>query len=229
MPGATSNYNALEINYGHRFSQGLNLNASFTWSKYMDGAWGPGWGYMASRDNLHGQYSLSGNDIPRSLVLSYIYELPVGRGKKFGAGMNAISNGIVGGWQVAGNMDAYNGDQFPNCVGNPRVAAHTTQPDGGILWVNSAAYAQPAPYTFGNCSRTQGNIRAMGRNNWDLNLSKDWRWGEKMRVQFRGEFFNAFNHTYLFAPDQALPDATFGEVSSSGPPRDIQLGLKVYW
>ena len=246
MPGASSNYNALEINYSHRFSQGLNLTASFTWSKYLDGAWGPGWGYMASRDNLRSEYSLSGNDIPRSLVLSYIYQLPVGRGKKIGTNMNGVANAVVGGWQVSGiaqfkdgfplslstsnNMNAYNGGQFPNCVGSAGLVAHTTNPaDGGIRWFNTAAYAQPAAYTFGNCSRTLGNIRAMGRNNWDMNISKEWKWQEKMRIQFRGEFFNAFNHTYLFAPDTGLPDAGFGEVTSSGPPRDIQLGLKVYW
>jgi hypothetical protein len=201
---------------------------------------------MASRDNLRSEYSLSGNDIPRSLVLSYIYQLPVGRGKKIGTNMNAIANGVVGGWQVSGiaqfkdgfplslstenNMDAYNGGQFPNCGGGAGQVAHTTNPaDGGIRWFNTAAYAQPAAYTFGNCARTLGNIRAMGRNNWDMNISKEWKWQEKMRIQFRGEFYNAFNHTYLFAPDTYFPDAGFGEVTSSGPPRDIQLGLKVYW
>ena len=180
------------------------------------------------------------------MVLSYIYQLPVGRGKKIGTNMNGVANAVVGGWQVSGiaqfkdgfplslstsnNMNAYNGGQFPNCVGSAGLVAHTTNPaDGGIRWFNTAAYAQPAAYTFGNCSRTLGNIRAMGRNNWDMNISKEWKWQEKMRIQFRGEFFNAFNHTYLFAPDTGLPDAGFGEVTSSGPPRDIQIGLKVYW
>lgn len=246
MPGATSNYDALKLNYAHRFAKSLDFNASFTWSKYMDGAWGPGYGYMASRDNLHSEYSLSGNDIPRSLVLSYIYQLPVGRGKKFGGSMNRIADAAVGGWQVSGitmfkdgfplsltaanNMNAFNGGQYPNCVGGAGLVNHTTDPaTGAIRWFNPAAYATPAQYTFGNCARTLGNIRAMGRNNWDLNLSKEWHWQEKLRVQLRGEFYNAFNHTYMYAPDTGLGDNTFGEVNSSGPPRDIQVGLKIYW
>ncbi|HZO99643.1 MAG TPA: carboxypeptidase-like regulatory domain-containing protein [Terriglobia bacterium] len=245
MPGATSNFHALEINYSHRFSQGLHLNASFTWSKYSDTYSGPGYGYSPSRDNYKNDYSLNFNDIPRSFVLSYIYELPVGRGKWLGRNLNGLANSIVGGWQIAGitmfkdgfplgmtalnNLNAYNGGQRPNCVGDPTLASHPSLPNHNILWFNTAAFAQPDAYTFGNCARTLGNIRAAGRNNWDLNISKEWMWQEKMRIQFRGEMFNAFNHTYLFAPDQSLTSATFGQVSAAGPARVVQLGLKVYW
>lgn len=247
MPGAVSNYNALEINFMHRFSKGLLMNASFTWSKYMDSFWGPGWGYSQSRDNYRVlDYSLSGNDIPRSLVLSWIYELPVGRGKQFGAGMNSVANAVVGGWQISGiamfkagfplgmtdlnNMNALNGGQRPNCIGDPSVSSHPTDPaTGGIVWFNTAAYSQPAAYTRGSCSRYSPDNRAMGRNNWDLNISKEWKAQERFRIQFRGEMFNALNHTYLFAPDQARNSSTFGQIFSAGPSRVVQLGLKVNW
>jgi hypothetical protein len=247
-PGGFSTYHAARINYTHRWSSGLYMLASFTVSKFLDDSSGvEGWatrGAIAplNNNNLAAEKSLDFNDIPKSLVVSYIYELPFGRGKKFGSGMNAVANGILGGWQVSGitmfksgfplaigdlinNTYSFGGAQRPNLVGDPHVSQPTIN-----KWFNTAAFAQPASFTFGNGPRTMPNLRCAGQNNWDLAIQK-W-WGlhkEDVRMQFRAEFFNAFNHPYFFSPDVWFGSPTFGQVSQAGLARSIQLGLKIYW
>ena len=240
-PGGTSNYNALMINYRHTWSDGLHLLASYTRSQYKDDDWGPGFGYAPSIYNRKDNYGLHGNDIPNSLVVSWIYELPFGHGKTYGAGMNSVANAIVGGWQISAitmfkdgfpiapveynnNLNTFNAGQRPDCSGDPALDNPTID-----KWFNTDVFSLPAAYTFGNCPRTFGSTRAAGRNAWDMTVSKWWRIGERFRVQFRGEFFNAFNHTDLFGPDTGHGSSTFGQVTSTGSPRDIQLGLKIYW
>jgi hypothetical protein len=243
---ATSSYQALMINYNHRWSQGLNMLVSFTVSKYIDQSAGPeDWatpdlsGIQNSYD-LAAEKSLDAGDIPKSLVVSYVYELPFGRGKHFGGDLNKIANSVLGGWQVSGITslksgfplgigNAFNntysgGGQRPNIVGNPHLAHPTVQE-----WFNTDAFAQPENYQFGNAPRTMPNLRSPGFNNWDLTAEKWWNWSEKLRVQFRAEFYNAFNTPWLHAPDTGLGDSTFGQISVAGFARSIQMGLKVYW
>jgi hypothetical protein len=248
VPGAFSTYNALQINYNHRWSMGLHLLASFTISKFLDNSVGPeqwatvGFTGVANNYNLSAEKSLNFNDIPKSFVLSYIYELPYGRGKKFGSGVNKFSDAFLGGWQVSGvttfkdgfplaigaltnNTNSLGGAQRPDIVGDPHLSNPTRE-----QWFNTAAFAQPAAFTFGNGPRTMPSLRAPGLNNWDLGIQKWWNWrDELLRVQFRAEMFNAFNHTNFFAPDMGFGSPTFGEILSAGPARSIQAGLKIYW
>src|SRR6185437_8584500 len=104
---ATSTYNALALSANHRFSNGIQFLLSYTWSKYLSNSEGPeGWtnGQAQSVQNWYNtalEKSVMIDDIPRSLVASYVYELPVGVGRKF-APSNKIVDGIIGGWQVAG-------------------------------------------------------------------------------------------------------------------------------
>lgn len=106
-PAGVSNYNALQVTYTHRWSQGLQVLASYTFSKYLDDTTGPGgWaapGGSGIRDNynLRNEYSLEENDIPHSLVVNYIYQLPVGHNKRFGSTWGGPANQILGGWQVS--------------------------------------------------------------------------------------------------------------------------------
>jgi hypothetical protein len=246
-PDTFSFYNAVTFEFNHRWSKGMQLVASYTISKYESNSEGQsGWAVGSAngiRDyyNVAAEKSLDGADIPQSLVLNYIYELPVGRGKHFGAGLSGPLNAIVGGWQVSGittfksgfplsittsdnSGSLGDGGQRPNLVGDPHISNPTIN-----KWFNTAAFAQPAAYTFGNVGRTMPNLRAPGINNWDLAIQKWWNWRERLRVQFRAEMFNAFNHANFFAPDQFLPDASFGTITEADPARDIQFGLKVYW
>jgi hypothetical protein len=245
---ANSSYNALMVSYRHRWSQGLQMLISFTASKWIDQSAGPeDWvnpnnvGVYQNAYNLAAERSLDANDTPKSLVVSYVYALPFGRGKKFGNDINKVANGVVGGWQLAGitsfksgfplgmtnalnNSSSLGGGQRPNLVGDPHISNPTVDD-----WFNTAAFAQPAAYTFGDTSRTMPNLRSPGYNNWDLTLEKSWNWGESRRVQFRTELYDAFNTPWLHAPDTNFGDATFGQITVAGYARQIQMGLKVYW
>jgi len=248
-PAAFSTYNAAQITFNHRWSHGMQFVVSYTISKYITNSEGPGeWatngGWAAqvrSYYDLSAEKSLSASDTPQSLVLNYIYELPVGRGKRFGSNMNRAAEAVLGGWQVSGiatfksgiplgigtygnNTNSFGGGQRPNLVGDPHVSNPTID-----RWFNVDAFAQPAPFTFGNVPRYMPNLRAPGYHNWDLAIQKWWRWEEKLRVQFRAEMFNAFNHPNFYAPNQFLGDGSFGKVSGTYPSRDVQFGVKIYW
>jgi hypothetical protein len=247
MPGAFSSYQSVKFNYNHQWSQGLQVLVSFTISKYIDDSSGPeGWATpgqvtVLNAYNLAAEKSLDFDDIPKSLVISYIYSMPYGHGRKYGSDVNKFANATLGGWQISGvttfkdgfplaigddtnNTNAFSSAQRPNLVGNPHVANPTVNE-----WFNTDAFAQPAPYTFGDTPRTMPNLRCAGINNWDINFQKSWSWGEKRSVQLRGELYNAFNHPYFYAPDQFLGDPTFGQVTIAGFGRSIQLGMKIIW
>ena len=246
-PSAFSTYNALTLSASRRFHNGLQFLVSYTWSKFLTNSEGPeGWsaGHAQTVRNWYDtalEKSYAADDIPRSLVASYVYELPVGRGKPLNM-TSGISNAIFGGWQITGistfkdgfplsltannnNTNSFGGGQRPNIVGNP-VATNQSI----YQWFNTAAFTQPAPFTFGNAPRTAGYIRSEGILNTDATLEKYWGlWNESSKLQFRAEFYNLFNRTGLYAPDTAFGDATFGQVSGAYPGRSIQLALKLYW
>lgn len=246
-PNGYSQYNALQMSYSHRWSMGLNILASYTFSKFMGNVEGStAWalaGSSAIRDytNLAAEKSVDANDIPHSFVLSYIYEIPVGKGKRMGSGMSAPVDAILGGWEVSGistfksgfplsitsatnTSNSFGGGQRPNLVGDPHVG------DPNIYaWFNTAAFVQAEPYTFGNLARYLSWLRAPGLNNWDVGIHKWWRWREVLRFQYRAEMFNAVNHANFYAPNQQLGNPAFGRITGTLPSRSIQMGLKLYW
>jgi hypothetical protein len=246
-PSASSNYNALAISANHRFSNGIQFLVSYTWSKYLTNSEGPeGWtnGQALSVQNWYNnslEKSFMSDDIPRSLVASYVYQLPVGAGRKF-APSNKIVENIIGGWQVAGvssfkdgfplsitnatnNSNSFGGNQRPNIVANPTLSNPTI-----YQWFNTAAFTQPAPFTFGDVPRTMGYLRSQGTINSDMTLQKYWRlWNEASRLQLRAEFFNLFNRTQFFAPGTTFGTSSFGVIPGALPARSIQFGMKLYW
>ena len=248
VPVGSSNYDALQMTYTRRWHSGLNVNASYTYSRFVDNVQGAsGWAFPGNgsdvRDftNLAAERSRDVSDIPQSLVVNYIYELPVGKGKKVGNEWNGPVNQILGGWQLTGIFTAksgfpliirpqsntlgiFNMNQRPDLVGDPK-------PDNQSIndWISASAFAQPAAFTFGNAPRTITAVRAPRYINFDLGIQKYWNFSEARRLQFRLEMFNAFNHPNFFAPDTNLSDSTFGKISQAYPSRDIQAALKFYW
>ena len=226
----------------------MNVLASYTFSKFIDNVEGTtDWALSGSATirnyyNLAAERSVDGDDTPHSVVLSYIYELPVGTGKKFGSHMNRAVDTAIGGWQVSGistfksgfplSINAnnyasslYGGNQHANVVGNPNNVTNR----GIHEWFNTAAFQQTAPYTFGDAPRYFSNLRAPGYDNWDLGIQKWFNITEQFRLQFRGEMFNAFNRANFYAPNQTLGSGSFGTITSAYPPRDVQFALKLYW
>ncbi len=242
-----SQYNALQVNYTHRWSGGLQVLASYTFSRFMDNTSGTnGWAQTNSVPirnyyNLAEEKSVDAADIPHSLVVSYIYELPIGKGKAVGANFNGFTNAVLGGWQITGvstfksgfpigvtgavnNTNSFGGNQRPNLIGNPALSSHTLDE-----WFNTSAFAQPPPFTFGDAPRYFSNVRAPGLQEFDIGIQKWFYWREIVKLQFRGEMFNAFNRANFYAPDGNFNDPSFGRISATLPPRDIQFGLKLYW
>ena len=95
---------------------------------------------------------------------------------------------------------------------------------------NTAAFAQPAAFTFGDVPRTTGYLRSQGTINEDASLQKYWQlWSESAKLQFRAEAYNLFNRAQFFAPNTTFGTSSFGVVPGALPARSIQLGLKLYW
>jgi hypothetical protein len=246
----SSTYNALQATYTHRWHSGLELNVSYTYSKFMDNVQGAsGWAFPGTGSivrnsyNLAAERSVDASDLTHSLVISHNYELPFGKGKQFGADWNRPMNAVLGGWQWSGILTAHTGlpisvSAAQNNTGgfgfNQRpslVAGVSPIPQNQNIndWINPAAFTQPAPFTFGNASRFLSDLRAPGFVNWDMGLQKWWNITETKRFQFRFELFNAFNHPNFFVPDSNLGDANFGTITSAYPARSLQFAGKFYF
>jgi hypothetical protein len=263
-PLGFNTYNALQAKFTHRFSKGLIFTASYTYSKFLSdvgGAheWGSvnadtGGATVRNYYDLKADKSVDGDDIPHSLVLNYVYELPFGRGKKFGSGMNRVTDAIAGGWQVSGITTAqsgfpmsiappggssatlYGGNQHVNLTGASLKsgtcgAGTPTNPFIPVgtqyCFFNPAAFAQAQAYTFGNGPRYYSNLRAPGYVNEDLGLSKWFSLGERFRLQFSLAMFNAFNNVNFTIPDATVGDLTMGESSGTMGARQMQVSLKL--
>jgi hypothetical protein len=245
-----STYNALQATYTHRWHSGLDLNVSYTYSRFMDNVQGnSGWAFPGSGSSVRNSYDLAAEhsvdvtDTPHSLVVNYNYELPFGAGKPLGGGWSRPVNAILGGWQWSGILTAKSGlplsinpatnntggfgfNQRPDLVAGVNPVA---QNQSITHWINPAAFAQPAAFTFGDAPRFLSNLRAPKFFNYDMGIEKWWGLGEARRIQFRFEMFNAFNHPNFFEPDTNLGDSNFGTITSAYPARSVQFGGKFYW
>jgi hypothetical protein len=261
-PVGFSNYNSLQANFTHRVSLGLIFMASYTYAKFLDDTDGPeGWASISSGGatirnyyDLKAEKSVDGTDVPQSLALNYVYELPFGRGKKFGSNMNGIEDAVLGGWQVSGITHVQGG--FPLSIGNANANAGSlwggnqhadltgasfktgtcgagTSSSPGIpvgakyCFFNPAAFSQAPAYTFGDAPRYFSNLRAPGYVDEDLGIQKWFTLTEKFRMQFTAQMFNAFNHANFDSPDINLGDSTMGESSNTQGARQVQLSLKI--
>jgi len=237
-----SNYNAGYVKLEQRAASGLSYTLSYTWSKFLTSA-----GASTAQDmrNRRAERGLSDTDVRHNFIASYVYELPIGHGKRWNI-QNRFLDGLIGGWQVNGittfrsgmpytivtSTDIANvgtGSQRANATGLP--ARKLDPRTNGLRGLDPAAYAVPAKGSFGNISRnTQPGF---GINNWDFSAIKNFpiRWlGEASRLQVRAEWFNFFNHTQFLNPN-AVADtpAVFGLVTGTLDPRILQVAAKLYW
>jgi hypothetical protein len=251
-PVGQSLYNSLQVTYNHRVSKGLTALVSYTYSKFLDNVEGnnswayngaSNWGATANYFNPAAEKSVDAGDIPHALVASYVYQLPIGRGKTVGSGMNHIADAVVGGWELSGiatfregipisvlgaGWNSYGGDPRPDVIGNPKPA-HQTNAD----WININAFTFASYGDFGTAPRYFSNLRGPHYQNWDTALEKNWPIRESMRAQFRFETFNSFNHPNFYAPGPGnaridIPTA-FGQITTAFPGRIVQFAGKFYW
>ena len=261
-PVGQSLYNALQVTYNHRISKGLTALVSYTYSKFLDNvegnnAWsynGPtNWGVTpANNYNLAADKSVDAGDIPQALVASYIYQLPVGRGKTFGSSMGRATDAALGGWEISGiatfkagiplgifgnDQPTWGGNPRPDVTGNVHVS-HANYHE----WFNTSAFAY-APYgSFGTAPRYFSNLRGPHFQDWDTAMEKNFNFRENMRFQFRFETYNTFNHPNFYAPEAGATvwqgcdpnggsrcTSSFGTITQTFAPRNVQWAGKFYW
>jgi hypothetical protein len=251
-PEGDSYYNALLVDFNHRFSQGLNVLVSYTYSKFIDDTGGTAdWAYRGDssygyRDNynLGLDRSVDGTDQTHSLVVNYVYQLPVGRGKHFASNVNRATDAVIGGWQVSGittlktglplsvtgggNTNLWGGSQRPDQVGDPNAISHRVIGSKGV-WFNTAAFVAPQPYSLGNTARYLSRFRAPGYANWDMSLQKTWSLHDSLALQFRSEFYNLPNHANFYTPDTGITDGSYGQITGAFDARSVQFAMKVIW
>jgi len=255
-PWANSIYNAFQLKVEKRMSKGMTMLVTYTNSKSIDDSsvststeWIGGFGAMRDPNNFKLERSLSEWDIPQVFQVAYVWQLPLGRGKKIGSTWNPVVNAILGGWQTSGSW-RFDGGQ-PISVGVTGATApwgYGTNPDqDGTLkvnpksqWFTSGYYSNandvlyvPPPYSIGNASRMEPNTRLPGTKNATLSVFKEFslnKMREGSKLQFRAESFNALNHPQFGCINSNFKSGNFGDVQcQANGPREIQLGLQLYF
>jgi Carboxypeptidase regulatory-like domain/TonB dependent receptor len=237
--GATSIYHALQLNVNRRMSGGLMLAGSYAWSKAIE----EGESHQNSYD-VRASRSVASYDIPHRLVVSALYEVPYGRGRRYGTSAPMAIDAVLGGWQINGIVTVQSGTPLTisasNTAGlfNPVTRANWNGEDPGLdtpreerlqRWFDTTVFSQPAAFSFGNAGATFPLLRTDSVRNLDLSLFKHFAVG-RVRLQARVEAFNALNRVQFGAPNTSVTSTSFGVVTSqANTPRQLQFGLKVLW
>ena len=235
-------YDALQFFFDKRFSNGLAYQVAYSYSKSID-IGSSGW-YGVEGQSVQDPYnyksnrSVSGFDLTQVLSVNVVYELPIGTGKAFSTGRKALDY-IVGNWQVNTITTARSGQPYnlsvagdtantgntgylrPNLVGDPTLSNPTRQ-----QWFNTAAFAAPPAYAFGNLGRYA--LRSSAFWNIDVSLFRQFRITESKRAEFRAEAFNLPNTTILATPNGSVLDPNFGKITATAnAERTLQLAIKL--
>ncbi|MEO7651561.1 MAG: TonB-dependent receptor, partial [Bryobacteraceae bacterium] len=253
----SSIYHSGTLRAEKRFSHGINLVVSYAKAKLIDDSSGRIFGEngnpppVQNNYNLRGERSISEGDVAQRLVINHTIDLPFGHGKKLMSGAPRALDLLVGGWSASGTASFATG--FPvwmQSTGNSGVFSSRLRPnntgksaklEGGVQsrltrYFDTSQFTVPAPFTFGNVSRTLPDVRAPGRRNYDLALSKNFRVREPVSVLFRAETFNITNTPYFGGvntagsnPGNNLGTPTFGVITDSTGERQVQFSLKIIW
>ena len=250
-PNRNSIYHSGLVKVEKRFGKGGTLLGSYTWSKLISDTdtltgWleaGGGAGGVQDNYNIRAERSLALYDTPNRAVISYIVDLPFGKGQKFGAGASGFAGKLISGWGVNGITTFQSGNPLPISMGvntsnsfgggqRPNRTGVSAGLDGSAQsrlnkWFNTAAFSAPASFTFGNSARTLPDVRSAGIANYDFTTFKNTQIGERYNIQFRAEIFNLFNRVQFSYPGTAFGTPQFGIVSGqSNTPRLVQLALR---
>ncbi len=259
-----SNYNAGNVKLEHR-SSSIAFTSVFTWAKSLDDKSAPaglgaaGGGFAGHLDDRHPEldYGPSDFNVDHRFVNSFVYQLPIGKGKRFGGGMGRAADLAIGGWQITGIVTMQTGFPF-SVTANDKFGlldafsqranlVDGCNPFGGFhkslnQWFNTACFTQPLAGTYGNTGRNI--MRDPGLNNWDLGVAKTFNFTERIGFQLRLETFNTFNHPQ-YAVDTGStingtasvdsnvndvapsPNTNYGRVTLARPGRIVQLGGKI--
>jgi len=226
-------YHSLQSRVEKQFSQGLLVSGSWTWSKNM------GSGAFRNGGDAFQEEVLSSSDRTHRLAVHGLYELPFGRGRKFGASMHKALNAIAGGWQLGAIYQGQGGE--PLSIGDPVLTgpfkiADLVLPESRRKperYVNTdvnlnKVAARAFVYHLNTTSARWGALRGDGMNQWDVSVAKTWKLHERLSLRFQTQFLNAFNHVTFDLPTLNPTSTAFGTLTSEASvPRTIRWGLRV--
>lgn len=251
-PNRNSTYHSAQFKLEKRFSRGGTVLGAYTWSKLISDTdtltgWlepGGGAGGVQNNYDIRAERSMALYDTPHRAVISYIIDLPFGKGQPLLQDISGFANKLIAGWGINGVTTFQSGNPLP--IG---VAVNTTNSFGGgqrpnrtgvnakldgsaqsrlNRWFNTAAFSAPAPFTFGNSARTLPDARSHGIANYDFTVFKNTQISERVGVQFRTEIFNLFNRVRFGYPGTAIGNPQFGIISGQyNDPRLVQFALRL--
>ena len=248
-----STYHSAQFKLERRFTAGLSLQVSYTFSKLLDDLPNPtttGFpgdnfstpGYQ-DQNNRRKERSVASYDMPQNLTLNSVWDMPLGRGRRYWKDRGVLT-AVLGNWQLNGiaifhsgvpiglttasnTLNNYGGVQRPNWTGKDPVLSGPIA-DRRNQYFDTSAFSLPGPYTFGNTARLLSNLRGPGTANVDLSLCKNIAIRESMFLQFRFETFNSFNRPEFGLPGTGIGSTAAGVISTqANTPRDIQFALKL--
>jgi hypothetical protein len=256
VAGYDSNYQSLQAKAQKRFRAGGNLLASYTWSKnigttdnitsYIEGTGYP-FGQIQDFQNIRGSRAELSFSVRHRLVVSYVLDLPVGKGKRFLGNVSGPLDRIVSGWGLGGVSSFQSGyplaltaqqsvlnTQFYGGATRPNVAAGCQKTIDGSAqsrlsqWFNTACFSQPAQFAYGSESRSDPSLRAGGIANFDASVFKNTQITERIAISLRAEAFNLANRVQFFPPGTVFGTAQFGVVSQQrNDPRSFQVSARL--
>jgi hypothetical protein len=246
-------YDALQVKLEKRYSQGLTLLNSFTWSKAIDNAagaleMGNGDFQAVNRFDAKAQKALSGYNQPLNDTFSAVYDVPVGRGLRYGSGMPRWLDALAGGWVLSGINTMASGQTInltydPNAAfvatdGSKNSAVYTPNITGSIYpaagqqsvvqYFNPNTVLVPTDVThpYGNAGRNIGRSNAYF--NLDTGIHKQFTlWNDSSKLEFRSEMFNTLNKTNFSAANGDRSSSSFGRITSTLPARQVQFALRL--
>jgi len=234
-----SEYYAFQLTADKRFNRGVSVLLGYTWSHAIDNVpleFGGGNAGPQPQDPryLYRERADSIIDIRHRLTLSFLAELPFGKGKMF-LNHGGPADWILGGWQTNGILTAQTGLPFSPVLqtsttntgtgSRPNISAPVSYPGTLQQWFSVGSYSIPAQYTYGNAGRD--TLRGPHRTNLDLSLFKNFVIREQTRFEFRAEAFNVLNHPQFGLPNPNIGNGQAGAITSIvGNPRQLQMGIR---
>src|SRR5262252_2828720 len=251
-----STYHSLQVKAEKRFSAGGTLLAAYTFSKvisdtetlttWLDSA--NGVSGVQNWNDFRSERALSSFDSRQRLTVSYVVDLPMGKGRRLLSNMNGFTDRLVSGWGINGvstfqlgfplgftatpnQLSGFNYGLRPNVVAGCDAVKTGAAQDRLNQWFNASCYTVPASYTLGNEGRSDARIRGPGINNFNFALFKRTRINERFNLEFHSEFFNVFNRVQFGQPNRTVitsSTSTLGQITSQlNDPRLIQLALRL--
>jgi hypothetical protein len=213
-------------------THGVTLQVSYTWSRAMEAT-----SFLNASDPMPYE-SLASIDRPHRIAGSGIWELPFGKGRKFGTNMSRPMDFLLGGWQLSGVMQRQSGQPIDwgqmIITGDSTKIVLPSDQRNTDRWFNTSVFATgsaASALTPASNIRTFplrfSNIRFDSQRRWDFSLNKSFKMTETARIRFRADVFNALNEPVLRGPSTSATSGAFGTITAQEPPRSFQFSLQL--